>query len=775
MMNLSLPLNLNRALFSAPVQQAASVMPFPQGPQSKDVLALKFSGVTKGLTSPMLSLDEFTQKVETKVAAALKKVDKGDTTGKINAIADLTEVLDLFLQDKWTEAVQPGKKAVILSNLKKLMGPRGQGNIIMAQLNPTAGKLEENAKKIMAYIDAAEQIGADSVVFPEMSLMGYPIRDIIKRHPFIVEENVKWLNEIAKRTKNTRAIVGFVEPRKMDAANAAKGEKVIGKEFYNAMAVLGDGKIEGLVRKSLLPTYGEFNDDRTFEASPASGTQPPETLGSAAWGFQEKASSGNLSEINGHKYGLSICEDTWNDKEFMNNPYYENDPIEELAKNKPEVLMNISASPTRSRKEQMKHAMLSHIAQRYGIPYVYVNQVGAIDESSFDGSSRVYDAQGKIVGRAKSFQEQFMVVNPLKGEGKLHPLPKGLETTLGSKKEFNPYDTSDLGRTYETIVQGIRDYFKKTGFEKAVLGLSGGLDSAVVATLLVDALGADKVKGFSMPYGPITSDQSKIDADELAANLGIQIIEIPITEAVDTTWRAFQEGLGKVSPDWARGKKTATFQNIQARIRAIMLWSMANALEKTFTIATSDKSELYLGYATINGDMSGAFSPISDLLKTKARLLAKWMNENREVKNAIPESTITKPSGAELEKDPITGKPITAESDNMPYEFEDEIIFRIENYGQSKSQMMNEQFFWEKNYVLPPEQKKQWMDKFFNKMSAAIYKWWIFPPTVIVEGNGTITKTEYHHPITARVNWDTQSSQDMGAALDKVITTPIAR
>ncbi|MBY0402949.1 MAG: hypothetical protein K2X66_03565, partial [Cyanobacteria bacterium] len=469
--------------------------------KNQDTVTLRFGAADALKFQPSLNpflKSEMTQDAFKKTLnAQLQKVlAQGDATPafkaeKVALTHQLTEVLDQYLQGIWTDETQPAKKAEALEALKALMGPRGQGNVVMAQINPAPGDLEGNARKIMAYLDMAEKIGVDSVFFPEMSLMGYPIRDIIKRHPFIVKENLKWLQAIAKRTGKTKAYIGFVEPRELPKT-AKPTEKPSGKEFYNSVAILGDGKLEGLVRKSLLPTYGEFNDDRTFEASDVTGMLSPDVLGTITPRNTRPEESGKPHTIHGKKWAPFICEDTWNDKDFMSRPYYENDPIEALMQHKPDVLVNLSASPTRSRKEQMKHAMLSYIAEKHQVPYVYVNQVGSIDETSFEGASRVYDQNGQLVARSKSFQEQFMVVNPFKAEGVINPLPIGLEKTLGARKVFNPYDESDLGRTYLTLIQGIRDYFRKNGgFTKAVLGISGGLDSAVVATLLVDALGAE--------------------------------------------------------------------------------------------------------------------------------------------------------------------------------------------------------------------------------------------------------------------------------------------
>ena len=641
---------------------------------------------------------------------------------------------------KLSEEYDNGADAqAIEKELKELLKPFKKGSIGLAQINPIAGNIEYNAKKVVKYITHAQNIGLDLVVFPELVLMGYPIEDTIDRHPIIVEENVKWLKEIAKITTSTTAVVGFVEPRKYD--------HLTGKKYFNSVAVLQNGKIAGIIRKSLLPTYSEFNDYRYIEPSPVVGSQKPETLGC----FDENSIENcpKTNEINGLKYGISICEDCWNNKEFFNDTtLYSIDPIEELAQEKPDVFINCSASPTRAKKEQLKHNMLSFISKKYNTPIVYVNQVGAIDNSSFDGSSRVFDKKGKLLARAKSFTEQFLIVNPHQNLGKIYPLTKGLEKTLTEAKIYTLEYEPDLERTYKTIVQGIRDYFNKTGFKRAVLGLSGGLDSTVCAVLLADAIGAENVFGVSMP-SKITSKESKTDAEKLANNLGINFTEAPIKDMVETTNNCLQDLFKTVEGKWnCRYKQSFTMDNIQARSRAIFLWGISNEFERCLPIATSDKSELYMGYATINGDMSGGFAPIADVPKTKLFALARWLNKNRTVKDAIPEVIILKKPGAELAINPKTGKPLIAEDALMPYEFLDEVIWRIENKKEHYYDMLESEFLYEKSNEVSKEQKIEWLNKFYRRMSTALYKWSILPPSVIVDSR-SINKYDYKQPITS--------------------------
>lgn len=645
----------------------------------------------------------------------------------------------------------------IEKELKELLRPFKKGSIGLAQINPIAGNIEYNAKKVVKYITHAQNIGLDLVVFPELVLMGYPIEDTIDRHPIIVEENIKWLKEIAKITTSTTAIVGFVEPRKYD--------HLTGKKYFNSVAVLQNGKISGIIRKSLLPTYSEFNDYRYIEPSPVVGSQKPETLGS----FDENSIENcpKTNEINGLKYGISICEDCWNNKEFFNDTtLYSIDPIEELAQENPDVFINCSASPTRAKKEQLKHNMLSFISKKYKTPIVYVNQVGAIDNSSFDGSSRVFDKNGKLLARAKSFTEQFLIVNPHQNLGKIYPLTKGLEKTLTEAKIYTLEYEPDLERTYKTIVQGIRDYFNKTGFKRAVLGLSGGLDSTVCAVLLADAIGAENVFGVSMP-SKITSKESKTDAEKLANNLGINFTEAPIKDMVETTNNCLQDLFKTVESKWnCRYKQSFTMDNIQARSRAIFLWGISNEFDRCLPIATSDKSELYMGYATINGDMSGGFAPIADVPKTKLFALARWLNKNRTVKDAIPEAIILKKPGAELAIDPKTGKPLIAEDALMPYEFLDEVIWRIENKKEHYYDMLESEFLYEKSNTVPKEQKIEWLNKFYRRMSTALYKWSILPPSVIVDSR-SINKYDYKQPITSSgINYKGLSESEISQKIE---------
>lgn len=658
-------------------------------------------------------------------------------------------------------------------------GRLGKGTIGIAQINTTPGDLQGNALKIIRYLSQAEAMGLDLIVFPELALMGYPPRDVIGRYPALVTENLKWLDALAQRTRHTFAIVGFVEPRL-----PIEGQPRIGKPYFNAAAVLGEGRIQAVIRKSLLPEYGEFEDVRQFESAPCPGTYPPESqllsahsnnLSKNTSAKQDNGSSvafdNGIITIHGVRYGISICEDLWTDPDFFENPLYENDPIATLAAQRPDVLINLSASPTRARKERMKHNLCAHIARKYQTPLIYVNQVGSVDEVSFDGQSRAYTAQGQLLARGKAFEEHLFTVNFALNQGEITPIPPELEASQAVPKAFDADDESDLGRIYAVLCQGIRDYFAKTGFRRALLGVSGGLDSSVAVVLLADALGPKNVLALSMP-SELTPQENRDDANTLAANLGVELLEIPITAAT----QAFTDGLdsvrGQLTSHWSNAdpRSNAT-DNVQAISRATLLRQIGNEF-RAFPIATCDKSELYLGYATVNGDMSGALAPLGDVPKTRVRALAHWLNRHRRLPDGhyappvIPERIIFKPSGADLKRDAVTGKLVTAEEELMPYAFADEVIWRLETLQQSQGDMQTAVFQYEERNPISSQQKAEWLKAFFERMSRAVFKWFVAPPILLVEGNGSLAKSDYHHPIVAgRIAWKGHTPE----AIDQVL------
>ena len=586
--------------------------------------------------------------------------------------------------------------------------------VVLAQINTIAGNISFNEEKIINCIIQAKKQNADLIIFPELALMGYPFGDIFMRHKSIITRQLKSLEKIAALTNNITALIGFAEPTK----NTNK------KPFYNSVAVIQNGKIINTVRKRLLPNYCEFNDYRYFEPS-------------------DKVSE--IFEINGEKYGVLVCEDSFNDKSFFKDEcIYSIDPVAEIMEQKPDTLINCSCSPTRCGKEYIKNALFSSIASKYNVNYIYVNQAGYADNLCFDGLSRIYDKNGNLTLRGKIFEEDFIITDNLKGN--INPIPIGMKEKIDFDNFKLDYK-NDLDRTYKSIVFAIKEYFRKNGFKKAVLGLSGGLDSSICAVLLTDALGKENVWGISMP-SRITSAESKNDAKSLAANLGINFFEIPLAEALDPLKSMLGFAFQNVKSE--KFDKSTTIENLQARLRATILWSVSNEYKQMLPVATSDKSEAYIGYATVNGDMSGGFAPITDVTKTKLFALGEFLNQNRKIKNVIPQAILEKPPGAELKINPLTGKTVCAEEENMPYEFLDEIIWYIETQGFGFDDLLNHKFYYELEHNISIEQKKEWINKFFWKSKCAVYKWHIMPPSVVTDVH-SINSVEYRQPIISGV------------------------
>lgn len=631
-------------------------------------------------------------------------------------IFELTKKIDLDLKEN---NLSDEEKKCISEKLKKLLPT---DSIVLAQISPVAGDVKNNAQKALNWIKWAQSINVGAIVFPELFLVGYPIGDAIKKFPIIVEENREWLKALAtKVTTKTKVIIGFVE----------KNESNVGKEYFNSIAVLSNGKIEKTIKASVIPNYSEYNDYKYFEPA-------------------QIDTQNRIINIEKNNVAITISEEAWNDKDFFERTLYKEDPIKKVIdEQKPDYIINCTTSITRTNKEQLKNNLFSHLSKKYKTPFVYVNQVGAADSFVFDGASRVYDKDGSLIARAKTFEEHFFIVSPTQ-TGEINLLPKGQDEQ--KDKAFSLCYEDDLERIYNALIYSIKEYFRKTGFKRAVLGLSGGLDSTISAVLLADALGKENVFGISMP-SKITSKESKNDAEILAKNLGINFLEMPIKEMFDNTREQFDIVFNEVQKNWnCRYKESFTNDNIQARSRAIILWGVANEFEACLPIATSDKSEFYMGYATINGDMSGGFAPLADVTKTKLFALAEWMNKSRKIKNAIPQSIIDKRPGAELAINPKTGKPLLAEEALMPYEFLDEIIWRVENLNQSIDEMLKVEFIYEQKMAnsepISKEQKLEWLQKFFRRMSTSLYKGSIMPPAPIIDSQ-SINAVEYKQPITA--------------------------
>ena len=449
----------------------------------------------------------------------------------------------------------------------------------------------------------------------------------------------------------------------------------------------------------------------------------------------------NYADLNNDNQTIIFrCSEVWEDDTFEIN----GETFGLSFSSKVQTLIKCTADESRCGSEFHRNKLYSAMAMGSESKVIYVNKVGYGDNRVYDGSSRIYNEFGQVIVRAKTFDEDFIIVENY--QGNIEPLPIGMEREVDIDN-FNLDYTNDLDRTYQSTIYAIKEYFNQNGFKKAVLGLSGGLDSTISSVLLADAIGKENVYAVSMP-SKITSQESKDDARILAENLGINFFEIPLADTLDSTKTLLNNAFNNVNAE--KFEKSTTIENLQARTRATLLWSIANEHKQMLTIATSDKSEAYIGYATVNGDMSGGFATISDITKTKLFALGHFMNEYREVKNAIPQSILEKPPGAELKINPLTGKTVCAEEDNMPYPFLDEIIWFVENYGYGFNDLMEHSFYYERKNPLTKEQKEEWIKKFFWKQHCAVFKWNILPPTVITDIN-TINTKEYNQPIISKV------------------------
>ena len=529
--------------------------------------------------------------------------------------------------------------------------------IILAQIDTTIGSIKKNSEKIITCIKKAKQDNADIIIFPQDVLIGYPTKNILNRHKYLLDIQKTELENICKETANITAIVGHAKP--------------------------DGGK-----------SFSVFKN-------------------------QEKISTDTIS-LDNEEYKI------------ISGEY-------DILTSAKQNIIHLSASSSRNGKEYLKNKHILNLVKAANINYIYVNSVGYNDNIVFDGTSRIYDKSGKITARAKSFEEDYLITENL--SGRIEKLPDGSDKEY--PETFSLDYENDLDRLYNELICGVKGYFNKNGFKKAVLGLSGGLDSTICAVLLADALGKENVIGVSMPT-KISSQGSKDDARELAQNLGITYIEAPISNEIDVFKNELNEIFSKIKAD--KYQTSTTFENIQARTRATLLWSISNEFKEMLSIATSDKSESYIGYATTNGDMSGGFAPIADVTKTKLFALGAYLNKTRQTKNVIPKSILEKAPGAELKYDKAKGRTITAEEDNMPYPFLDEVIFYIETFGLGFNELMSKEFLYEKCHHITVEQKKEWLNKFYKKHKAAVFKWHLMPPSIITDRK-TINQSEYYHPI----------------------------
>lgn len=478
--------------------------------------------------------------------------------------------------------------------------------IALGQINPTVGDFSGNATKIIDFSRRAQAAGAGLIVFPELSVCGYPPRDLVER-PSFVTHNREAAERIAAQTKGIAVICGLVTPADSDA----------GKSVMNSAALLMDGKIAFLQSKMLLPTYDVFDEMRNF--APARKQE--------------------LFPFCGNRMALTICEDAWNDKQFWVKRLYTVDPVEALIQAGANLVLNISASPFWIGKRELRRDMLASIARQHNVPVVLVNQVGGNDSLVFDGSSLVLNREGNLIAKGRSFEEDLIYFDSQTLTGEMHEQVAG-----------------DEASAYSALVLGTRDYIQKCGFQKAIVGLSGGIDSALTAVIAADAVGAENVIGVGMP-GPYSSPGSIADARALARNLGIRFELLSINPA----YEAYRQILSGV---FAGLPQDVTEENIQSRARGAVLMALSNKFG-AIVLSTGNKSELGVGYCTLYGDMVGGLAVISDVPKTLVYRLSAYVNSRRPV---IPQASLEKAPSAEL-------RPDQKDSDSLPpYEILDAIL-----------------------------------------------------------------------------------------------------
>jgi NAD+ synthase (glutamine-hydrolysing) len=478
--------------------------------------------------------------------------------------------------------------------------------IALGQINPTIGDFTGNSKKITESARQALARGAEMVLFPELAVCGYPPRDLLEK-PAFVERNQQVIDEIAQAVPGITVVCGFVSPAKVET----------GKSVMNSAAVLRDGAVQFVQSKMLLPTYDVFDELRYFDP----------------------AKSQKLFPAGGKRFAVTICEDAWNDKHFWHRRLYSVDPVDELLHAGGNLVINISASPFHLGKRELRRQMLETIARDNKVPVLFVNQVGGNDSLIFDGSSMVIAPDGRIVTQAKSFEEDLVIFDSETMQGDMHE-----QTAVG------------VPSAYAALVLGTRDYVRKCGFSRVIIGLSGGMDSALTAAIAVDALGKENVTGMAMP-SQYSSEHSIKDARELACKLGIRFEVIPIGTI-------FDEYRKTLSPLFSRLPEGIAEENLQSRIRGNLLMAFSNKFGE-LVLTTGNKSEVAVGYCTLYGDMVGGLGVISDVPKTMVYDLGRYVNSMNPV---IPQSTIDKPPSAEL-------RPDQKDSDSLPpYEILDKIM-----------------------------------------------------------------------------------------------------
>lgn len=492
--------------------------------------------------------------------------------------------------------------------------------IALAQINPTVGDIVGNSAKIFEFAARAKAAGAEAVAFGELTLCGYPPKDLLLK-PSFVADNLAAVERIAARVDDINVIIGYAD----------RNPAPVGRALFNAAAVLQGGSVTSRHFKTLLPTYDVFDESRYFEPGP-------------------RIERSQLISLAGAQAGLSICEDLWNDERLISRRLYHENPIADLDAAGAEMMINISASPFVAGKQDFRIALFGSQARQFANPLVYVNQVGGNDELVFDGNSMVFDAAGRLIARAKDFEEDLLVVDVPLGDA---------SAGVAARDDVMDY-SKGIEALYHALVLGLRDYAAKCGFKSVVLGLSGGIDSALTAAIAVDALGRDSVMGVAMP-SRYSSGHSVSDAQELAANLGIRCHLVPI----DPAHTALESML---APAFKGLKPDVTEENLQARVRGATLMAFSNKFG-SLLLTTGNKSEIAVGYCTLYGDMCGGLAVISDVPKTTVWDISRYINQ-RAGRFLIPENTIDKPPSAEL-------RPNQTDQDSLPpYDVLDAILYR---------------------------------------------------------------------------------------------------